>query len=92
MMLKFDQPVMVRSKRAEDEGKIQTGRGKQIASMFMAGGVGIGVKDLTDGISGAVFKSWDMIPISCVTISFFSNGGDVNLKRGDKLEIVSLRN
>jgi hypothetical protein len=32
-----------------------------------------------------------MIPISCVTLAFFSNGGDVNLKRGDKLEIVSLR-
>ncbi len=92
MMLKFDQPVTVRSKNATDEGKIQPGRGKQIASMLMAGGVGIGAKDLTDGLSGAVFKSWYAIPISCVTLAFFSNGGDVNLKRGDKLEIVSLRN
>lgn len=92
MMLKFDQPVTMRSKNSGDEGKIQPGRGKQIASMLMSGGVGIGAKDLTDGLSGAVFKSWYMIPISCVTIAFFSNGGDVNLKRGDKLEIVSLRN
>jgi hypothetical protein len=91
MLLKFDQPVTMRSKNAGDEGKIQAGRGKQIASMLMAGGVGIGAKDLTDGLSGAVFKSWYMIPISCVTIAFFSNGGDVNLKRGDKVEIVSLR-
>ncbi len=91
-MLKFDQPVMVQSKNAADEGKIQPGRGKQIASMLMAGGVGIGAKDLTDGLSGAVFKSWYMIPISCVTLAFFSNGGDVNLKRGEKLEIVLLRN
>jgi hypothetical protein len=60
--------------------------------MLMAGGVGIGAKDLTDGLSGAVFKSWYAIPISCITLAFFSNGGDVNLKRGDKLEIVSLRN
>ena len=91
MMLKFDQPVTMHSRNAGDEGKIQAGRGKQIASMLMSGGVGIGAKDLTDGLSGAVFKSWYMIPISCVTIAFFSNGGDVNLKRGDKLEIVLLR-
>ena len=61
-MLKFDQPVMVPSKNAADEGKIQPGRGKQIASMLMTGGVGIGAKDLADGLSGAVFKSWYMIP------------------------------
>ena len=91
-MLKFEQPVMVHSKNAIDEGKIKPGHGKQIASMLMAGGVGIGAKDLADGLSGAVFKSWYMLPISCVTLAFFSNGGDVNLKPGDKLEIVSLRN
>jgi hypothetical protein len=91
MLLKFDQPVMVHSKDAGDEGKIQPGRGRQIANMLMTGGVGIGAKDITDGLSGAIFKSWYMIPISCVTLAFFSNGGDVNLKRGDKLEIVSLR-
>lgn len=92
MMLKFDQPMMVRAKNATDEGKIQAGRGKQVASMLMTGGVGIGAKDLTDGLSGAIYKSWYAIPISCVTLAFFSNGGDVNLKRGDKLEVVPLRN
>jgi hypothetical protein len=91
MLLKFDQPVMLHARNQGDEGKIQPGRGRQIANMLMAGGVGIGTKDLTDGLSGAVFKSWYMIPISCVTLAFFSNGGDVNLKRGDKLEIVALR-
>ena len=92
MMLRFDQPVTLRPKNTTDEGNIQPGRGKQIASMLMAGGVGIGVKDITDGLSGAVYKSWYAIPISCVTLAFFSNGGDVNLKRGDTLEIVLLRN
>jgi hypothetical protein len=92
LRLKFDQPVMVQSRKASDEGKIQAGRGKQIASMLMDGGVGIGTKDLTDGLSGAVYKSWYAIPISCVTLSFFSKGGDVNLKPGDKLEIVALKN
>ena len=92
MMLKFEQPVALHSKNAQDEGKIQPGRGKQIASMFIAGGVGIGAKDLTDGISGAVFKSWYAIPISCVALAFFSNGGDVLLKPGYQLEIESSRN
>jgi hypothetical protein len=92
MRLKFDQPVMVHTKHAADEGMIQTGRGHQIASMLTAGGVGIGAKDITDGLSGAIYKSWYAIPISCVTLAFFSNGGDVNLKPGDKLELVSLKN
>ena len=92
LLLKFDQPVMLHTKNAGDEEKIQPGRGRQITNMLMTGGVGIGAKDVTDGLSGAVFKSWYMIPISCVTLAFFSNGGDVNLKRGEKLEIVSLRN
>ena len=91
MLLKFDQPVMIHTKNTGDEGKIQAGRGRQVASMLMTGGVGIGAKDLTDGLSGAIFKSWYMIPVSCVTLAFFSTGGDVNLKRGDKLDIVSLR-
>src|SRR3954470_15137772 len=58
MMLRFDQPVTLRPKSTTDEGKLQPGRGKQIASMLVAGGVGIGAKDLTDGLSGAVYKSW----------------------------------
>jgi hypothetical protein len=90
-MLVFDQPVTVQPKKDTDEGKIQPGRGRQIASILTAGGVGIGAKDLTDGLSGAVYKSWYAIPISCVTLAFFSNGGDVNLKPGFKLEVVSLR-
>ena len=50
MMLRFDQPVTLYSKITADEGKLQPGRGKQIASMIMAGGVGIGAKDLTEPI------------------------------------------
>jgi hypothetical protein len=92
LRLKFDQPVMVKSKKELDEGKIQAGRGKQIASMLLDGGAGIGTKDLTDGLSGTVYKSWYAIPITAVTLSFFSKGGDVNLKPGDKIEVVSLKN
>jgi hypothetical protein len=92
LMLVFDQPVMVHSKKVSDEGKIQPGRGRQIVNVLTTGSVGIGSKDLMDGLSGAVFKSWYMIPVSCVTVAFFSNGGDVNLKPGDKLEIVSSKN
>jgi hypothetical protein len=91
LMLRFDQPMMVHTKKAADEGKIQNGRGRQIANMLMAGGVGIGTKDLTDGLSGVVFKSWYMIPASCVALAFFSNGGDVNLKPGYKLELEPLK-
>jgi hypothetical protein len=86
-MLVFDQPVALVPKKEGDEGKIQPGRGKQITSMLIDGGVGIGSKDLLDGLSGAVFKSWYMIPISAVALSFFSNGGDVLLKPGCQLQI-----
>ncbi|HXS75058.1 MAG TPA: hypothetical protein VN753_02695 [Terracidiphilus sp.] len=89
LMLIFDQRVSLVPRREGDEGKIQNGRGRQITSMLMAGGVSIGSKDLADGISGAVFKSWYIIPISCVGIAFFSNGGDVLLKPGYKLQIVA---
>ncbi len=64
MRLVFDRPMMVQTKNAADKGKIQPGRGRQIANMLLDGGAGIGTKDLTDGLSGAVFKSWYMIPIS----------------------------
>jgi hypothetical protein len=90
-MLVFDQAVAILPKQAGDEGKIQNGRGRQIANMLLAGGSGIGSKDITDGLSGAVFKSWFMIPISAVAISFFSTGGDVLLKPGYQLQIVSKR-
>jgi hypothetical protein len=91
LMLKFDQPMTVESKKPTDEGKIQAGRGKQIASMLLDGGAGIGAKDITDGLSGTVYKSWYAIPITAVTLSFFSKGGDVNLKPGDTLAVVALK-
>jgi hypothetical protein len=59
--------------------------------MLTDGGVGIGTKDLTDGLSGVVYKSWYAIPISCVALAFFSKGGDVNLKPGDPLEVMSTK-
>ncbi len=90
LILKFNQPLTVLTKNPQEEGKIQAGRGRQIANMLMDGGVGIGAKDLTDGLSGAVFKSWYAIPISFVALAFFSTGGDVNLKPGLKLEVQSI--
>lgn len=92
LMLKFNQPVTVVSPNPKDEGKFQPGRGRQIASMFIDGGVGIGAKDITDGLSSAFYKSWFAIPIGCVTMAFFSNGGDVNLKPGYEIKVQSLRN
>jgi hypothetical protein len=89
-MLVFDQPVIVQPKKEGEEGKIQNGRGRQIANILLAGGTAIGTKDVTDGLSGAIFKSWYMIPISAVAIAFFSTGGDVNLGPGYKLEILQL--
>lgn len=91
LRLVFDQPIAVQTKKASDEGKIQPGRGRQIANILTDGGAGIGSKDLADGLSGAVFKSWYMIPITCAGLAFFSNGGDVNLKPGYKLEITALK-
>jgi hypothetical protein len=85
-MLRFSQPVTVIAKN-NGEGKIQPGRGKQITSMFLSGGAGIGVKDATDGLSGAIFKSYYMIPITFGALAVFSNGGDVNLKPGYKIQI-----
>ncbi|HUY95389.1 MAG TPA: hypothetical protein VMU71_08825 [Terracidiphilus sp.] len=90
LMLVFDQPVTLAPKKEGDEGKIQVGHGRQIVNILTTGGTGIGAKDVTDGLSGAVFKSWYMIPASCAALAFFSNGGDVLLKPGHKLEIVSL--
>ncbi len=92
LMLRFNQPVAAVSKNPKDEGKIEPGRGRQILNMLLDGGAGIGAKDITDGLSGAFYKSWYAIPISCVTLAFFSNGGDVNLKPGYPLEVQTLRN
>jgi hypothetical protein len=91
LMLKFDQPLVVLGKKPGDEGRIQIGHGRQLVTMMMVGSSGIGAKDLTDGLAGAVYKSWYAIPITVVGLSFFSNGGDVNLKPGFKLEVVPAR-
>jgi len=90
LRLVFDQPVTVLAKKEGEEVKFQPGHGKQIASMLMDGGVGIGAKDLTDEIATAAFKSWYMIPISCVALAFFSTGGDVLLKPGLPIELTPL--
>jgi hypothetical protein len=89
LMLRFAQPVTVITK--DSEGKIQPGRGTQIANMLLSGGSGIGAKDLTDGLSGAVFKSYYMIPITFGVLAVFEKGGDVNLKPGFKLQMETTR-
>lgn len=89
LMLVFDQPVALRPKKEGDEGKIEAGRARQLTNILIGGGVSVGSKDLVDGISGAVFKSGYMIPITGAAFAFFSTGGDVLLKPGDQLEVVS---
>jgi len=91
LMLVFDQPVGLIPQKPGDEGKIQPGRGRQIANLLLDGGAGIGSKDITDGLSGAIFKSWYMIPATSVALAFFSRGGDVLLKPGYALQIESRR-
>ena len=78
LVLRFDQPVAAIAPK-NSEGIFQAGHGQQIANMFLAGGSGIGAKDITDGLSGAIFKSWYMIPVTFATIAVFEKGGDVNL-------------
>jgi hypothetical protein len=90
LVLKFDQPVAAVAQK-NGEGVFKPNRGKQISSMLLSGGSGIGAKDMTDGLSGAVFKSWFMIPITFGILAVFQNGGDVNLKPGFKLHIVETR-
>lgn len=91
MLLKFDQPVTVVTKKASDEGEFQASRGRQIVNVLTAGGASIGSKDVTDGLSGAIYKSWYAIPITGAALAFFTKGGDVNLKRGQQIEIIQLR-
>ena len=90
LVLKFDQPVAAIAPK-NSEGVFQAGHGQQIANMFLAGGSGIGSKDITDGLSGVVFKSWYMIPITFTTIALFEKGGDVNLKPGYQIQVVPSR-
>lgn len=91
LLLKFDQPVVVQSKNPADEGRFQASRGRQVLQMLTTGGSGIAAKDITDELSGTIYKSWYAIPITCTALAFYSKGGDVNLKRGDKIEIMALR-
>jgi len=70
------------------EGKFQMRRGRQITNVAVAGGVGIASKDLLDGVSTALFKSYYMIPITFTALAFFSNGGDVLLKPGYQLKVI----
>jgi hypothetical protein len=90
LVLKFDQPVAAVAQK-NGEGVFKPNRGKQISSMLLSGGSGIGTKDMMDGLSGAIFKSWFMIPITFAVLAVFENGGDVNLKPGFKLQIVETR-
>lgn len=88
LFLVFDQPVGLRPNKEGDEGKIQPGHGRQITNVLIGGGVSVGSKDLVDGISGAIFKSGYMIPITGAAFAFFSTGGDVLLKPGYALEVL----
>jgi len=90
LMLKFNQPVAAAAPK-NGEGVFQPGRGKQISSMLLSGGAGIGTKDLTDGLSGAIFKSYYMIPVTFGVLAVFENGGDVLLKPGFKLHTEGRR-
>ena len=90
LVLKFDQPVAAVAQRS-GEGVFKPGRGKQITSMLLSGGSGIGTKDMLDGLSGTIFKSWYMIPITFTVLAVFEKGGDVNLKPGFKLQILQTR-
>lgn len=88
LLLKFDQPVFVEATRKNPEGEFRPGRGKQISEMALAGGSGIGSKDCLDGLSGAIFKSWMMIPVTFTAVAIFEKGGDITLKPGDPIKIV----
>jgi len=87
LVLKFDAPVAAIGNTKRGEGKFQAGRGKQVTSMLLTGGSGIGAKDLLDGASGAIFKSWMMIPITFGAAALLEKGGDINLKPGYKIMV-----
>jgi hypothetical protein len=87
LSFRFDQPLFAFG-NTKGEGKYQMGRGRQISTVMLSGGAGIATKDLADGLSGAIFKSYYMIPITFATLAFFSNGGDVILKPGFQLKVI----
>jgi hypothetical protein len=88
LSFRFDQPLFAFG-NTKGEGKYQMGRGRQITTVMISGGAGIGTKDMADGLSGAIFKSYYMIPITFATLAFFSNGGDVMLKPGLQLKVTT---
>jgi hypothetical protein len=88
LSFKFDQPMSA-SGNTKGEGKFQMGRGRQISTVMLSGGAGIATKDMADGLSGAIFKSYYMIPITFTALAFLSNGGDVTLKPGFQLTVTS---
>lgn len=87
LSFKFDQRLYAYG-NTNGEGKFQMGRGRQLTNAAISGGVGIASKDLLDGVSTAVFKSYYMIPITFTALAFFSNGGDVLLKPGYQLKVT----
>ena len=88
LSFRFEQPLFAYG-NTKGEGKFQMGRGRQITSVMLSGGAGIASKDLADGLSGAIFKSYYMIPVTFTAVAFFSNGGDVLLKPGYQLKVIS---
>jgi hypothetical protein len=87
LSFRFDQPLFAFG-NTKGEGKYQMGRGRQISTVMLPGGAGIAAKDMADGLSGAIFKSYYMIPITFATLAFFSNGGDVILKPGFQIKVT----
>jgi hypothetical protein len=87
LSFKFDQPLFAYG-NTKGEGKFQMGRGRQLSTVMLSGGAGIATKDMADGLSGAIFKSYYMIPITFATLAFISNGGDVTLKPGFQLKVT----
>ena len=94
LTLKFDQPVAATGNTKKGEGKFQPNRKQQIANVLLAGGASIGAKDITDGLTNAIFAKFSMrvsLPVTFLTIALFESGGNVNLKPGFKLHIVETR-
>jgi hypothetical protein len=91
LYLLLDAPQFVHGNTDKGEGKFQAGKGKMIANMFLATGSGIGSKDIFDGLSNAIFKSWFLIPIVGVPAFFFQKGSDINLAPGTQLDVEPTR-
>jgi hypothetical protein len=76
-------PTMtMRLRTTGHEYRPRTARVPLFSSVTLSGGARIAAKDLADGLSGAIFKSYNMIPIAFDAVAFFSTGGDVLPKPG----------